>query len=402
MYGNNYGRVEPVKTVQERLKEQYEKAFKEPWNESSAEKLKTLKHVSIGSSYNNFYVSSSPTGHYSDKRLCVDDEVLRYLYMEVGARFDTLRIKSEIVEGIGGKEVPGMNMALGGKNILATTVVVDAGIEGLSELTFDYNQRSDEHRERCLAEAATIIRRSASTLRDLKCTMDGTQFVKMLPPEAALEKLDVTVSPYKNAPGWKLDDIVTILRAKAADIRINIQAKADSCENFEYTAHVADACRKLTLEPNNADAHLDEELKTLLNCVNAVCPHLDSLDVLLKGHVDADEGYTRDPFPGILDGRVAAYKKLFAAVPFNFPVKCHVYFTVVYEYGDAVYRKWNTAFIEHFKKEYKNVTESKWERCYGPNPDYDLRGHEAQMADYYGWDDGDYNDYETGDYYDYD
>lgn len=26
MYGNNYGRVEPVKTVQERLKEQYEKA----------------------------------------------------------------------------------------------------------------------------------------------------------------------------------------------------------------------------------------------------------------------------------------------------------------------------------------------------------------------------------------
>lgn len=59
-----------------------------------------------------------------------------------------------------------------------------------------------------------------------------------------------------------------------------------------------------------------------------------SRTVLLQGHL-------RDPFPDMLDGQVQAYKKLMSTVPFNFPTKFYVNYSVNYEYADVKYRKVN-------------------------------------------------------------
>ncbi|KAH7717421.1 hypothetical protein AAVH_15152 [Aphelenchoides avenae] len=111
------------------------------------------------------------------KKLGVDAELLRYLFKEVGVRYESVRLDTCLD-------------SLDGKVFSSTAVVLDACIAGLSSLAFHTFTRTEDEFDQHLADAKTILERSGATLRKLKCIGNGARYVEMLPPTTTLESLE--------------------------------------------------------------------------------------------------------------------------------------------------------------------------------------------------------------------
>ncbi|KAH7726042.1 hypothetical protein AAVH_06485 [Aphelenchoides avenae] len=332
--------VNAGKTPLDKLREKYQFMFLDrKWSRSFVEVLHSLKHVTIGGGFEGFYVSAVADGTFTDKKIGIDAELLRYLFKELGACFQSLRICTTHVESSDGKELP------------ATGVAVDAEIEGLSSLSFESIPITEEEFEQLLADAETLIHRNGATLRELKCGGNGARFAKMLPPTAVLESLDVRLDDYNPRLGYTLEEIATVLRANATAIQIRMDT---GCESSVYTAGAATACRKLKVVRGQVPEGGEEDLEDLLKCVTAVGERLKSVEILLQGH-SANDNTVADFF-SFVDARTTQYAKAIQSVASKCPTAVHASFDLTYFCPHMA-----ADFVEQFQNAYPSVSTTTFE-----------------------------------------